>query len=57
MRSKYRWYVVIAEGTVYVCREHMAMLQHHTNLSESGVAHYKGNVWDDPSFQMSRFTS
>ena len=56
-RSKYRWYVVVAEGTVDACREHMAMLQHHTNLSHNGVAHYKSYVWDDPSFQMNRFTS
>jgi hypothetical protein len=56
-RSKYRWYAVVVEGTVDVCREHMAMLQHHTNLSHSGVVHYYGNVWDEPSFQISRFTS
>ena len=49
--------MVVAEGTVDVCRERMAMLQHHTDLSQSGVAHYKGNVWDDPSFYMSMFTS
>jgi len=27
--------MVVVEGTVDVCREHMAMLHHHTNLSHS----------------------
>jgi hypothetical protein len=49
--------VVVADGTVDACRKLVAMLQHHTKLSHGGVVHYKGNVWDDPSFQMSRFTS
>jgi len=39
-RSKYRWYEVVVEGMVDVCKERMAMLQHHTNLSHSGVVHY-----------------